>query len=569
VEANWDMPGKRLTRKKPGSQLSQSSVLSFLHPKIEVDGHGSDISDDATSEDERIVAPSSKRKRRLDSQRSLGSFSGKRVKFALNSECWQVSSEGPPWFIKYAPRSTEEVAIHAKKVNEVRQALTAMTTRGLSRPRLLIISGPTGSSKTEIVKAIANELSLTNILEWNNHDRIEDGTNLPESFGDFLAGAEFYRSQNGAVPLIIIEDLPNVGHYDTKQQFNMSLLQWVCQPTNKLLPPTVLIVTEYDMPNDGHEYNDSVVVERIISRRVLSHRLVTRIKVPAVNMTLITKTIRGIVQQEAQLFSKIPKHEVDMSIKSVGSFGDIRAAITAMEFWARWRSKNPKILPIGKDTHLNLFHAIGRIIYGSHKDKHGRPVEDDSSVVESVVNDWHTSNRDGSFSLGLFENYICAHNSRLGVFSLCRCSELFSMCDLLVSYGIPGTMSEICFRGARQVLADAQLTPEKGVFRPLVYPREAKVARRRLQIAMEYDSFGTRYSQQYGTMVSKLDGVLLDGYYGSLCGTGPRIGGRIGLDTVTAETTEENEVDFAVSLPEPKADDAGFVFSDDDIEFSD
>ncbi|ANB13066.1 Rad24p [Sugiyamaella lignohabitans] len=559
---------------------------------------------------------------------SLGSFS-KRVRF---SKSFTRSTDSPeqadsandsndiPWLVKYAPRASSEVAIHTKKLAEIKSALIDMDTTGMSiarhlyRPRLLIISGPTSSSKTSAVTTLANELGYDDILEWHNHDRIENGKGTSESFEDFLTGAMFAGgSKEGSKKLVLVEDLPNISHYETKEKFNLALLQWINHPITGLnLPPLVLIVTEYDVPEETRRYGasrrttgsvvtssfatDSVIVERILAKKIINDPRVTRIKVQPINMTLMTKTLKNLVQKESTLFSKLPitKTELDKVIKSLAneSGGDLRSAINSLEFWAKWQSSRTDTLkPTTKESSIDLFHALGRIIYGSHKDSKGVPVLSDSVVVESVLKDWENNNRDGTISLAILENYPGAHNSRMNMESICSIAELLSKCDTMVGYEIPTVMSDICFAGTRYKLGHAKLkSTEKPQFRPLVYPRDRKAHFKQLEISAEYLSYRASYAKDYGMMISRLDSVLYDGYFeasinnsmkrsvsnSSRSTVRRRPGGPIqSFSTIRAEQSEENEEDIRneAVLPEatePPPQTTKFTtFSDDDIEDSD
>ena len=73
------------------------------------------------------------------------------------------------WVDKHAPRTSAELAVHKKKVEEVRawlQRADASLQLGLPpTPRMLVLSGPPGSGKSTMLRVIAEELHYE-LCEW-------------------------------------------------------------------------------------------------------------------------------------------------------------------------------------------------------------------------------------------------------------------------------------------------------------------------------------------------------------------------------------------------------------------
>ncbi|CAN0475527.1 unnamed protein product, partial [Laminaria digitata] len=71
------------------------------------------------------------------------------------------------WPDKHRPRDISGLAVHAKKVDEVRHwmtmALEAQPDSGTYR--LLALVGPPGSAKTTMVRLLAQEMGL-DLAEW-------------------------------------------------------------------------------------------------------------------------------------------------------------------------------------------------------------------------------------------------------------------------------------------------------------------------------------------------------------------------------------------------------------------
>ena len=521
---------------------------------------------------------------------------------AANSQRKQLNTNTESWIEKYRPRSSSELAIHAKKISELKTAVMGMVQ--MSGNRLLILSGPAGCGKTISLFTIAKELGYDisrdagndadsncgSIIEWESPDRL-DGVSLPQAFSEFLSGLNFRRQFNSNKTrskrtMAVVEDLPNLLHLDTKLAFNNALLQWVNTPASSLsaLPMLILIITEVEIFADNNR-NDSFIVERILSKPLLNHPGLARIKFGAVNMTLISKTLKSIQQKEYALFRNIPKKEISDTINSLSALGDIRSAISAFEFWARWRFQSLKYIPMGRESHLGLFHAVGRVIYGSHKDKKGEPTMDDETLIRSVVDDWENSNRDSSFSLALLENFTCAKECRMNNEGLYNCEEVLSSADILQSEDMQTTICELIVRGLRYNITSAEAdSRQKSTFKKMAYPRERKVQQSVYRSQRELDAYKLDRAKTTSTMMSYLDSLLFHGYYESylarfrkyrdnsiICRQRP--GGRIGSGFIHADDDIEESLAVQPASPIIKDSDGdavdGMMFTDDEVEESD
>lgn len=468
-----------------------------------------------------------------------------------------------PWVEKYAPMNSRAVALHARKLKDVRDAIQDMCSDKPSI-KLLILSGPAGSSKSAIVRTLAKEVLTENckrdgkdlpenyLIEWENPDRME-GRSLPTAFPEFLASVRFKMNSDC---LILVDDLPNLSHLNTKQRFNDALREWVNRTNvtpHSHNPGLVLIITEIELTNMGggsegsfvsSRNTDSMITERLIMDKVLKHPATLRIKFRAVNKTLITKSLKNIVSQERDLFGKLATKDVNNMIDVLSGYGDIRAAIMAMEFWAIGRSrslssKGSKTKPesdgkdvyldmLRRDAHLDLFHAIGKVVHLSSKDKFNQEVESDI-VVNSIISDWASSRGDQqTLSSTIFENYLSA-NMHLPLAEVTKCMDSLCDSDLLAkanNHTTGGSGSQLCIemageldvRGVRNSLRrNLHLKSKTSGFRPMSFPQllkrqppeiaELKVeleAFREHRLAQEQNSFGGMWSPETVLLYGKL-----------------------------------------------------------------
>lgn len=181
---------------------------------------------------------------------------------------------GELWWSRYEPKHLSELAVHHSKVGQVRRWLeTAVeissngnVLKGLGHFRILVLEGPAGAGKSTCIRVLAREMGL-NIVEWINplHLRTsaasylgaEDGdVGVVRQFQDFLLRAERYTGlalDSGSTTgqgnadsrrqIILVDDLPNIAHRETRDSFRNALLRFVSTPAHQSFP-LVFVVTE-------------------------------------------------------------------------------------------------------------------------------------------------------------------------------------------------------------------------------------------------------------------------------------------------------------------------------------
>lgn len=150
--------------------------------------------------------------------------------------CSDIKSSN--WIDKFAPQSLDDLAVHAKKIEEIQKWLEyAEQNRHQTPGPILLLTGPSGSGKTVTLRLIAKERGYV-INEWVNPVDVEqcrsnrvnnDIETYTESqtalFNQFLFNSSRYRSlyQSQNKRLVLVEDFPNIFLKDTSA-FHESLM---------------------------------------------------------------------------------------------------------------------------------------------------------------------------------------------------------------------------------------------------------------------------------------------------------------------------------------------------------
>ncbi|KZT02770.1 P-loop containing nucleoside triphosphate hydrolase protein [Laetiporus sulphureus 93-53] len=240
------------------------------------------------------------------------------------------------WVDRYEPATKEDLAVHQRKVQDVRQWLLEAFDGGPSGKlkkyrRILALTGPAGTAKTTTLHVLARELNFE-ILEWRNSAderfardaRLSPGDNamgqmeyegLSEKFRAFLARASNCRtvfSNSGAQgpslqspsslsqrstsssaegfpashdtdfsarskrKVILLEDLPNILHPGTQDAFHTALEAFISHAPPDYVAPLVIIVSDAGLRGEDVD-NDAGpwrrAKETIDIRLVLPHNL--------------------------------------------------------------------------------------------------------------------------------------------------------------------------------------------------------------------------------------------------------------------------------------------------------
>ncbi|CAH2353747.1 checkpoint protein Rad24p [[Candida] railenensis] len=427
-------------------------------------------------------------------------------------------SSSTSWIDQYSPRNTSELCLHPRKLSDLRKVMSSMVNGGANAPKLLILHGPSGCGKSTSAKLLAQDLiasSETSLIEYTESN----------SFVEFLHDARYRVGYNKCV--ILVEEYPNVFHEPTHQSFKDSLWEWL--HIDEPLPPLILCVTEVEHQSDdnhGREFfniQNNWTVDTLVGKRISNHTEVAKVKFNPIAMTYIKKALNRLIQSESKsVFNRIPKSETSEFVDSIGKCGDIRSSIANLQFWSTMRSKLPardeksmELYSIGKETHLNLFHAVGKIIYGSTNNAYGEVGDDEFDIdyftILDVLSTYPSNNL---LQLSLLENYGIFNNVDFDIEQATKIVDNLSLGDVLGGSSAEGANKEIGIRGVRSILGSVgshqtMSKGTKGAATSIKFPRHFKIIREYNRITSEI----REYQKYVRSGISFQDLNLIYGFY--------------------------------------------------------
>lgn len=369
------------------------------------------------------------------------------------------------WIDKYRPKNVSDICINPTKLKQVKESLLGMINH-TSRSKILILSGPSGSSKSTTIKLLANEL-------LPHQDVFEDSKiieyNELEDFLKFLQECKYKKES-----IVLIEELPNVYHQDTLIKFRQGLKNWIYQDILNL-PPLVICLSELEYNSNGdnegfrnsYSIDNNLTVDTLLSKEISKLDQVENIKFNKIANRFLKKTINKIIKDE-HLIRSIGTTRLNEFLDEIFKIGDIRSIICNLEMWVKNVKSNSSI---GLDSYLrensiNLFHAIGKIIYSTStvNDQKGNDNIDLKSI-EQVLNQYPDKNKD-LLNLGVLENYHIYNDSQYDI-SLASCIvDDLSINDLLSIGNV----------GIRSTRVNLRKVPKQGVNKmKMKFPRHFKM----------------------------------------------------------------------------------------------
>lgn len=323
-----------------------------------------------------------------------------------------------PWVDRYAPANLDELAVHKKKVADVRSWLTNVLGNR-ERKRLLVLKGSAGTAKTTTVKLLSKHVGFE-INEWKNpmgSDFSSDSfVSLSAQFEDFMGRSSKFGSlhfdhdpvkKESAKQMVLIEEFPNTFTRSSSalQSFRSAIEHYLSSSVPSLAAmftrsadapsptPIVMIISE-TLLSTNTAAADSFTAHRLLGPDIMNHAGTTVIEFNPIAPTFLAKALELVVAKEARQSGRktTPGPQV---IKKISEIGDVRSAISTLEFLclrgdenAEWGSrvtfKAPKrgarekamtkmeqeslALVTQRESTLGIFHAVAKVVYNKREE---------------------------------------------------------------------------------------------------------------------------------------------------------------------------------------------------------
>lgn len=544
-----------------------------------------DLADDLLSDDEEIsfdkavgtsFVGKKAQKRSKQSQavaqnpHNTGAAAGQ--KFLRRAEAPSSSNPAPtedrrPWSERFGPVNLDELVVHKKKVADVRRWLDDVL-HGRMRQRLLILKGSAGTGKTITMQLLAKDIGFE-IVEWRNptgpSGAVPGTQSASAQFEEFMGrGRKFGQldleddgstqttdqtkstsqtSQGGdSHRVMLIEEFPNtfMRSGSSLTAFRQTVLQFLANNTPSLaafsnvsatepITPAVMIISETLLTTTSASA-DSFTAHRLLGAEILRHPGTGVIEFNDIAPTLLTKALELVVKKEARVSGR-RRTPGPLVLKRLGEMGDIRNAISALEFLclkgdddADWGSKvaftktkntsknqaltegEQKSLELisRREASLGIFHAIGKVVYNKRDEQPYAAGSDEalaekmppylapmcrnrmSQVSVDILID-ETGTDTSTFISALHENYVlsCERPSttdpKSSIDYINGCIEYLSESDLLnpswdIFFGGKGATRSGCDQGSH-VLRQDEMAFETAV-RGLLFSLPSPVKRK-------------------------------------------------------------------------------------------
>ncbi|XP_058185247.1 cell cycle checkpoint protein RAD17 isoform X4 [Rhododendron vialii] len=318
------------------------------------------------------------------------------------------------WVDKYKPGSLEELAVHKKKVEEVKMWFEKRLKRQKEElfNNVLVITGQAGVGKSATVHVIASHLRAT-VCEWNTptptiwqehlHNsnlgvrymsKLDEFENFVERTRKYGLIPSSFSGQSQASVILVIDDLPVANGRVAFEKLNKCLHLLV----QSALVPTVILITDCGEADSSD--NNPQSWEELQSS--LQRAGACKVAFNPITVNSIKKTLSRICREE---HLNVDGEQIDLIAKASG--GDIRHAITTLQYfcmkphprlslsssngtptYSKERSDDMSCLddrfslPFGRDETLSLFHALGKFLHNKRETENSISFEQGGFLVK-------------------------------------------------------------------------------------------------------------------------------------------------------------------------------------------
>ena len=165
-----------------------------------------------------------------------------------------------PLYMKYAPNTLDELFLHPKKIKDMRNILTNELFDSNHNLNMLIVSGPTGSCKTSLIKLLINEYYDNNKflyqtfdiqnVQKNDHFIEFDPLDKSVNFEMFLNNCKLFKKNSKMMKVVLIKYLPNIYFDKIHSQFLKAIKDYLNNDYYNEFPPLIFVISECDIPKD-------------------------------------------------------------------------------------------------------------------------------------------------------------------------------------------------------------------------------------------------------------------------------------------------------------------------------
>ncbi|XP_048229532.1 cell cycle checkpoint protein RAD17 isoform X2 [Ricinus communis] len=283
------------------------------------------------------------------------------------------------WVDIYKPRSLEELAVHQKKVKEVKMWFEERLKASKDKLSnyVLVITGQAGVGKSTTINVIASHFGAT-LCEWK--------TPTPTIWQEYM--------HNTSTVMLLIDDLPVANGRAAFERLQNCLLLLV----RSTQVPTAILLTDYGK-EDSADYSARYMEELLQS---LERAGACKVAFNPITSSSIKKVLTRICKQKQH---NVTAEQIELIAKASG--GDIRHAITSLQLF----SVKPDImlslsslstltpsysdgradeinaltsgfsLLFGRDETLSLFHALGKFLHNKRETEAPSVFDQDAFLV--------------------------------------------------------------------------------------------------------------------------------------------------------------------------------------------